>query len=260
MEYHLDQYRRMQFHCLDRNGVPIHVTKVEMKHMMEYHTPTCKETNGCECEDAGQTNKKFTIDASDCLQSSVERSALDKPGGIMKAQVLFRAYKVALTEKIHQYGVKIVSHNAVTRALRHEKKYNLVDAYDFAVKRIYTELKIVMDKQRVLTASLRDLSRHIRKLEHNIQDEKSAESINRKKLWLIEDRLKIEKKNHSLLLKECTDHSLEAKKILEVYLIRFENDLRAKGKVQINRDKLKQYLHIRKYDYDRALCLALSIM
>ena len=264
MEYHLEQYRSMVYHCNDGNDIPIHIGPHEQKHLEvaeemsnpEWQNPVDQEMSGT-CR-KGATFL-FTIDATDTLHGAVQPEAIRKPGGWMKMSVILRAYRVALTKRlINGYGVKIVHTRDVDRALR-MSEYDLDKSYEFAVKNIFSDLKMIMDEHRLNTSNMRDCRHRIRHLERVVRVERSRAAKDKIKLLNCLKEIKVEKKKLDLFSKTYQGFFPKANGAVVEQLDQFEKELKVKGKVGVTRSQLHRCLKSRFYDCEKAFSLAMSL-
>lgn len=231
MEYHLEQYRSMVDHCNDGNNVPIRIGPHEQKY--------------------------FTIDNTDTLHGAIQ--VFHKPGGQLKVQVMLRAYRVYLTERLINYhGVKVVHTRDVDRALR-MSKYDLDKSYEFAVKNIFSDLKIIMDEHRQNTSNMRDCRRKFRQLELVIRVERSLARKDRNKLLNCLREIDVEKEKLDLVSKKYQVSYVKANGAVLKQLHQFEKDLKVKGKTGVTRTQLRHCLKQSKYDCGKAFAQAMSI-
>lgn len=238
MKHHIERYNAGVHHCNDGNGVSIRLTEQETRFLEE--------------------SSLFTIDTSDSFLSAVQSTSISQKGGRFKKDIIERAYRVALTRRLIQNNSLSVVHTRdIDRALR-MGGYDLEKSYDFAVNKIYTKLKVVMDQHRYNKACVLEHQQCTKKMQSSIQAKSMMATKDRRLLQEERRELEAMKKELALVLKCYNDYLPHVTIVLREHLDKMEKELKARGKMGIKRGQLHKCLKHRFYDYDKAVCLAMQ--
>ena len=230
VEYQMKLQESMSFLCHDGNGVPIYVTKEEIKAMEE--------------------KRRFTIDEKDTLYGATQNDHLQK------VSIMGRCYWVELAKRIMKHkGLKVVYLRDVKKALRCSK-LDLERSYNYAVEHIYNNDKVVMDEHRYNG----ELVQHSQKCMRKLDIQRKTIGNNHKELFLVNLRTLNEKKRLAMRMSCYRESSTKAKAVKMQLIGRLQEDLKEQGIRVPNQREALEFIVNARYHYKKAFSSAKRVM
>lgn len=140
----------------DRNQVPIQATEKEWVFLMRSNN---------------------VINQYDTLKGALCHKKINKPAGILKAQIMMRSYKIELTHRLISSGIANVMRRDVEISLR-KYKYDIEKAFVHLLFDTYGPLKQLVDEMIILKVDIRRMKLEMKSITRNAHHKRTIKSKN----------------------------------------------------------------------------------